>query len=74
MEFTNLLKEYRYCQKVLYGTETHIQGGTSDLIIISVDMPVNINSIRIFDKSIPSDHFQVCFNIIGVLKIQNPRK
>ena len=35
-------------------------------------MPVNINNRRIFDQSIPSDHFQVCFAIIGVndFKIQ----
>ena len=72
MEFTNLLEEYGYCQKVPYATKTHIQGGTLDLIIISEDMPVNINNVRIFDQSILSNHFQVCFDIIGVndFKIQ----
>ena len=29
-------------------------------------MPVNINNLRIFDQSISSGHFQLCFDIIGV--------
>ena len=74
MKFTNLRKEYGYCQKVPYVTKTHIRvySGTLDLIIISEDMPVNNNKIRIFDQSIPTNHFQICFDINGVhyLKIE----
>ena len=66
------LKNTDIVKKVPYATKTHIRGGSLDLIIISEDIPVNINNVRIFDLSISSDHFQVCFDIIGVndFKIQ----